>query len=40
MHILISPKLVISDKFYVIATNLVFKEQLGLVIINKAYLVL
>ena len=40
MYVLISLKLAISDKFYTIAINLVFKERLGLVIINKAYLVL
>ena len=40
MYILISPKLTISNKFYAMAINLVFKEWLGLIIINKAYLVL
>jgi superfamily II DNA helicase RecQ len=38
-HVLISSKLVISDKFHTTAVNLAFKEQLGLVIINEAHLV-
>ena len=38
-HILISPKLAISNKFYTIAINLVFKEQLSLVVIDEAHLV-
>ena len=40
MHVLISPELAIGDKFHVMATNLVFKERLGLVIIDEAHLVL
>ena len=39
MHVLISPKLAIGDKFHAIAMNLVFKEQLSLVVIDKAHLV-
>ena len=38
-HVLISPKLVIKDKFHVIATNPAFKEQLALVVVDEAHLV-
>ncbi len=38
-HVLISPELAISDKFYATAIYPVFKERLGLVTINEAHLV-
>ncbi len=38
-HVLISPELAISDKFHATATNPVFKERLGLVVIDEAHLV-
>lgn len=38
-HVLISPELAISDKFHATAINPVFKERLGLVVIDEAHLV-
>ena len=39
MHVLISPKLAIGNKFHTTAMNLIFKERLSLVVIDKAHLV-
>jgi superfamily II DNA helicase RecQ len=39
-HVLISPKLAIGDKFHATAIDLIFKEQLGLVVVDEAHLVL
>jgi hypothetical protein len=38
-HVLISPELAIGDKFHDTAINPVFKERLGLVVIDEAHLV-
>ena len=38
-HVLISPELAIGDKFHATAINPVFKERLGLVVIDEAHLV-
>jgi len=38
-HILISPELAIGDKFRKTATNPMFKERLGLVVVDEAHLV-
>ena len=38
-HVLISPELAIGDKFHAMAINPVFKERLGLVVIDEAHLV-
>src|SRR5256714_2022472 len=38
-HILISPELAISDKFHATAIDPVFKERLGLVVVDEAHLV-
>ena len=39
-HVLISPELAISDKFHATAIDPVFKERLGLVVVDEAHLVL
>jgi superfamily II DNA helicase RecQ len=38
-HVLISPELAIGDKFHTMAINPVFKERLGLVVVDEAHLV-
>ena len=40
IHILISPELIISNKFHNTATCLMFKKQLNLIIMNETYLIL